>query len=102
MRLCSSKYGRSCLAVMPCLLIFETAHAGLLQFSSGISASFLLRWYDCAEMVPGAYAGGAAARASAVRSRVRSAGARQRKGASGYGESSSSAVPQQLHHNDEV
>ena len=58
--------------------------------------------YGGAEMAPGACAGGAAARASAVRCRVRSAGARHRKGAPGYGEPSSSAVPQQLHQNDEV
>ena len=72
------------------------------QDSTYRAAAVVLRWYRGAEMVRGACAGGAAARASAVRSRVRSAGARQRKGASGYGDSSSSAVPQQLHHNDEV
>ena len=50
-----------------------------------------------------ACAGGAAARSSAVRSRVRSAGARQRRGgASADGSPRAAATPQELRENAQV
>ena len=86
------------------LLVFQTYWGSLRRPVLPVPrGEMTFKTSAAARLKADACAGGAAARSSAVRSRVRSAGARQRRGgASADGSPRTPAAPQELRENDQV